>query len=71
MKIIAVITDPWEVKRYLQGTGESAETPYFAPARASPTLELFGDSHPSSDDQFAHEAAYQAIEEMHHHRSDY
>jgi len=28
-----VIEYPGEVRRYLEGTGESTETPYFAPAR--------------------------------------
>jgi hypothetical protein len=71
MKIIAFITDPCEVKRYLEGTGESTETPYFAPARASPTMDLFRDSHPDSDDLFSQEAAYQDMEEVQHHPEEF
>lgn len=71
MKIIAFITPPCEVKRYLEGTGESTETPYFATARASPTMDLFRDSHPDSDDLFAQEAAYQDMEEVQHHPEEF
>ena len=59
------------MRRYLEGTGESTETPYFAPARTSPTMELFGDSHPDSDDLFAEEAAYQEMDEVQHHPEKY
>ncbi len=71
MKIVAFITDPCEVKRYLEGTGESIETPYFAPARASPTMELPWDCPPDSDDMFAQEAAYQDMDEVQHHPEEF
>jgi len=40
MRIVAAVTDPASVRRYLDGTGQSAEVPTFAPARAPPQAEL-------------------------------
>jgi hypothetical protein len=40
MKVIAVITDPPSIRRYLEGTGHSPEIPEIAPARAPPQLEM-------------------------------
>jgi hypothetical protein len=40
MKVIAVITDPPSIRRYLEGTGHSPEIPSIAPARAPPQLEM-------------------------------
>ena len=67
MKIFAFIKDPCEVRRYLMGTGESTETPPFAPARASPTLELFGDDYLDTDAQYAQDATYQDMDEIQTH----
>jgi len=36
MKIVAAVTDPASVRHYLKGTGQSAEIPILAPARAPP-----------------------------------
>ncbi|MCP4605101.1 MAG: hypothetical protein GY847_32020 [Proteobacteria bacterium] len=36
MKIVAALTDPASIRRYLEGTGQSAEIPTLAPARAPP-----------------------------------
>ena len=36
MKIVAAVTDPVSVRYYLKGTGQSAEIPILAPARAPP-----------------------------------
>jgi len=40
MKIVAALTDPASVRRYLEGTGQSAEIPEIAPARSPPQLVL-------------------------------
>jgi len=40
MKVVAVITDPLSIRRYLEGTGQSASIPEIAPARAPPQLEM-------------------------------
>ena len=40
MKVVAVITDPFSIRRYLEGTGHSADIPEIAPARASPQEEF-------------------------------
>jgi hypothetical protein len=40
MKVVAVITDPLSIRRYLEGTGQSAAIPEIAPARAPPQLEM-------------------------------
>jgi len=40
MKVIAVITDPTSIRRYLEGTGYSAAIPEIAPARAPPQEEF-------------------------------
>jgi len=65
MKIIAFITDPCEVNRYLLGTGQSIEAPSFAPARASPTLDLFESEY--SEEIYAQDAAYQDFDVIQHH----
>jgi hypothetical protein len=40
MKIVAAVTDPASVRRYLKGVGLPADPPLIAPARASPQIEL-------------------------------
>jgi hypothetical protein len=40
MKVVAAVTDPASIKRYLEGTGQSAEIPEIAPARAPPQEEF-------------------------------
>jgi len=40
MKIVAAVTDPASVRRYLEGTGQASEPPTLAPARAPPQQEL-------------------------------
>ena len=40
MKIVAAVTDPSSIRRYLEGTGQSASIPEIAPARAPPQLEM-------------------------------
>jgi hypothetical protein len=40
MKIIAFITDPASVRRYLEGEGLPTETPAIAPAGPPPQLEF-------------------------------
>ncbi len=40
MKIVAAITDPASVRRYLEGVGQPADPPSIAPARASPQLDF-------------------------------
>jgi hypothetical protein len=40
MKIIAFITDPASVRRYLEGEGLEAEAPAIAPARPPPQMEF-------------------------------
>jgi len=40
MKIVAAVTDPASTRRYLEGTGQSAEIPTLAPARAPPQSEF-------------------------------
>jgi len=40
MKVIAVITDPSSIRRYLEGTGQSASIPEIAAARAPPQEEF-------------------------------
>ena len=38
--IVTALTDPASVRRYLEGTGQSAEIPEITPARAPPYLVL-------------------------------
>ena len=40
MKIVAAVTDPASVRRYLKGVGLPADPPLIAPARASPQIAL-------------------------------
>ena len=40
MNIIAFITDPASVQRYLEGEGLPTKAPPIAPARAPPQIEL-------------------------------
>jgi hypothetical protein len=40
MKVMAAVTDPASIKRYLEGTGQSAKIPELAPARAPPQIEF-------------------------------
>jgi hypothetical protein len=40
MKIVAAVTDPASVRRYLKGVGLPSEPPLIAPARASPQLDF-------------------------------
>jgi len=40
MRIVAAVTEPASVRRYLEGTGQSAEAPTLAPARAPSQAEL-------------------------------
>jgi len=40
MKVITAVTDPDSVRRYLEGTGQTADLPLLLPARASPQTEL-------------------------------
>jgi hypothetical protein len=40
MKIVAAVTDPASVRRYLKGVGLPADPPLIAPARASPQLDF-------------------------------
>ena len=40
MKVVAALTDPASIQRYLKGTGHSATIPEIAPARAPPQKEL-------------------------------
>ncbi|MFO8071474.1 MAG: transposase zinc-binding domain-containing protein [Polyangia bacterium] len=55
-----VLADPAEaasIRRYLEGTGQSAEAPTLAPARAPPQAELdFDDADFADDDYFTDEA---------------
>ena len=39
MKMVAAVTDPTSTRHYLKGTGQSAEIPTLAPARAPPQKE--------------------------------
>ncbi|MCP4600300.1 MAG: hypothetical protein GY847_07170 [Proteobacteria bacterium] len=39
MKVVAAVTDPTSIRHYLEGTGQSAELPTLAPARAPPQEE--------------------------------
>ena len=39
MKVVAAVTDPTSIRHYLEGTGQSAEIPTLAPARAPPQEE--------------------------------
>jgi hypothetical protein len=39
MRIVAAVTDPDSIRHYLEGTGQSAEIPTLAPARAPPQEE--------------------------------
>lgn len=39
MRIVAAVTDPNSIRHYLKGTGQSAEIPTLAPARAPPQTE--------------------------------
>ncbi len=40
MRIAAALTDPVSIRRYLEGSGQSADIPEIAPARAPPRLDL-------------------------------
>ena len=40
MKIVAAVTDPASIRRYLRGTGQCAQIPTLAPARAPPQTDL-------------------------------
>ena len=40
MKVIAAVTEPLSIKRYLEGTGQSPEIPALLPPRAPPQLEM-------------------------------
>jgi hypothetical protein len=40
MRIVAALTDPVSIRRYLEGTGQSAKIPEIAPARAPPQEEF-------------------------------
>jgi hypothetical protein len=40
MKIMAALTEPSSVRRYLEGVGLSAKIPEISPARAPPQLEM-------------------------------
>jgi len=40
MKVVAAVTDPASIHRYLEGTGQSAKIPSLAPARAPPQKEF-------------------------------
>ena len=40
MKIVAAVTDPASIQRYLKGAGQSPDIPEIAPARA-PSQEEF------------------------------
>ena len=40
MKFVAAVTDPDSIRHYLEGTGQSAEIPTLAPARAPPQTEM-------------------------------
>ncbi len=39
MRIVAAVTDPNSIRHYSEGTGQSAEIPVLAPARAPPQAE--------------------------------
>jgi hypothetical protein len=40
MRIVAALTDPSSIRRYLEGVGLSAEIPKLSPARAPPQQQL-------------------------------
>ena len=40
MRVMAALTDPLSIRRYLEGTGHSASIPEVAPARAPPQEEF-------------------------------
>jgi hypothetical protein len=40
MKIVAALTDPASIRQYLEGTGNEANIPELAPARAPPQVEM-------------------------------
>jgi hypothetical protein len=40
MRIVAAVTDPASVRRYLEGVGLPSEPPLIATARASPQIDL-------------------------------
>jgi hypothetical protein len=40
MKVVAAVTDPASIHRYLEGTGHSPSIPEIAPARAPPQTEF-------------------------------
>jgi hypothetical protein len=40
MKVVAAVTDPDSIRRYLEGTGQSEKLPVLEPARAPPQTEL-------------------------------
>ena len=39
-RVVAAVTDPASIRHYLVGTGQCAEVPALAPARAPPQAEL-------------------------------
>ena len=39
-RVVAAVTEPVSVRNYLEGTGQSAEIPTLAPARAPPQTEM-------------------------------
>ncbi len=49
MRIVAALTDSASVRRYLEGTGQSAEIPEIAAARAPPQLEMDYSDYDSAD----------------------
>ncbi len=40
MRVVAAVTDPSSISRYLEGTGKNSEIPELAPARAPPQTEF-------------------------------
>jgi len=40
MRVVAAVTDPDSIRRYLEGTDQTADPPLLLPARASPQTEL-------------------------------
>ena len=40
MRMVAALIDPASIRRYLEGTGQSAEIPTLKPARSPPQTEL-------------------------------
>ena len=52
MRIVAALTDSASVRRYLEGTGQSAEIPEIAAARAPPQLEMDYSDYDSADNDY-------------------